>query len=508
VYSSRRFLVGLVVFLLILTCVLAIALNSGVFSISTKEQDADLHFWIQNGWITINGDCNTLSWQVEGIQRIYIDNFGIPGKGISQYCPDHKDVHLFKVILKNGDERLYQLDTRAAFLGIKVLGLAIFLLVVNALMRFYVRVHYPATAAFLMRWLRRTAVLGAFLIVGFICAELIARAWSDAHPPQTYADYLLKPSPAYADAPYWSDNFLQELRAWQAHFAPTNFVGTYHSALFNEVDGLRQIAYQPATAPTTIYLVGASPIYNAELPDDQIIASQLQARLNGFASGAYRVVAVATNGATLSTELAMLKGVSLKRGDIVIFYAGTQEITGVYWPFVRQRSHLLYEKPCWWLLDIFHQQSALITALCSWVNDDIPQELLNSEKLKTLIASTAQGYYSTLISAYAYTTAHGATFFHVMEPHLWTRPLSPAEEQLAANRDLVQDKVGEMFKLMWPELQAAAVNAQRQGVRTLDLTHALDNLRSHDVVFFDSVHINQRGNAIIAASLFDLVITV
>src|SRR5258708_33401402 len=80
---------------LTLALVLAIALNSSVFRVTTKQQGAEVRIWIQSGWITVQGDCLTLSWQAEGIRELYLDDNGIPGHGLTRLCPDPTDRHDF-----------------------------------------------------------------------------------------------------------------------------------------------------------------------------------------------------------------------------------------------------------------------------------------------------------------------------------------------------------------------------------------------------------------------------
>lgn len=254
-------------------------------------------------------------------------------------------------------------------------------------------------------------------------------------------------------------------------------------------DGLRRVVGQPATYAYTVYLFGSSTMYDLTARDADTIATRLQAQLPDA-----RVINQAEIGGGVRTGLARLKAIDLRAGDVVIFYAGTGDSLGVYSLAIKRREQTY--SGCTWLLNTFYYL-ALVKHACQWVSWSFPAELADPARLHQLAVDMAADYHTVLRQAYAYTTARGARLLHIIEPTIFSLPpQTAAERAIMDSWYLSRDGFGRVLAATIPLLR------QFDDVPTIDLTHALDQIRQTGIdVFTDCCHLAAAGDSVIADAI-------
>jgi hypothetical protein len=268
-----------------------------------------------------------------------------------------------------------------------------------------------------------------------------------------YRHYLLSRPSAYAHAPYWSRAFIAELSAWPLSCFAQDSV-TWHGTYFNvESHCRRRVVGQPGHYEHTLWMIGSSTLYSSEVPDAYTIPSQVQQRLPHL-----RVVSVTTNAAAIEDELDLVMNLNIQPGDIVLMYSGFVDTLNSY--------------------QDFHVGRATLDAAISRL------------RLR---------YGSTLQRAAAYVRARAATFWHVLQPHLWSRPLT-SRESFVTTSPFVPEGLGGAVPVLWGAIQSASAEGH-----TLDLTHILDRQRDSAVVYFEGWHGNEITNAFVARAIADAI---
>ncbi len=116
----------------------------------------------------------------------------------------------------------------------------------------------------------------------------------------------------------------------------------------------------------------------------------------------------------------------------------------------------------------------------------------------------SSAYRQSIAMAAEYARFAGAQFYHFTEPILWTKELSPSEQQIAASRFLVPEQLDKVFGLAWPALVQSASSLPDVG--SVDLTHVLDRARAAgQEIYLDCCHIAERGNYIVAQAIYGAI---
>lgn len=376
-----------------------------------------------------------------------------------------------------------------------------------------------------MRYLKPVVFYLALLLVGLIPllmleggARLLNRL--EFLPPATMWEYRLRQPEPYADAPYFSRDFVRESQRHPGGWStpqggrlvlPHDFSGTW----FTTRDGLRHTVGQPERAVHTVYLFGGSTLFNAEVPDAHTVASQLQSLLNQRHPSMWRVENYGASSVNAAQQLERLRSIPLRAGDMVVFYDGVNDaVQGVFyqnpegWMVQSNRDKLAHLGSVQaftlrlqlWLRD----HSALGAAILPAPDATAPAHLANDAELAALVNHTADLYRKALREAALYTEQRGARFIHVLQPNLFTKASwTPYETSLAANSMLVADGLQRTINATYPALREASANLQADGmVTTLDMTDALDSVNN---TYLDFCHVAHAGNAEIAARLAAVV---
>jgi hypothetical protein len=147
-----------------------------------------------------------------------------------------------------------------------------------------------------------------------------------------------RPLAAYSGAAYWSREFVSEVNARRALRLDERF--TYvesregsvvrnrdvRGTFINYEGGRRRTADQPVSWTKTIWLVGGSTTACEEVPDWATYVSALQRHVS---DARIRVENLGHVGASLPSLLPLVRSqTDVRKGDLVIFYWGVNEISG------------------------------------------------------------------------------------------------------------------------------------------------------------------------------------
>ena len=144
----------------------------------------------------------------------------------------------------------------------------------------------------------------------------------------------------------------------------------------------------------TVYLFGASTIYNSEVPDYLTVASQLQLFFNEHYKDRFIVQNYGTTTVTVAQQLERLKTISLRPGDIVVFYDGINDIIqGLF--YASPEETMIEETAVFWgemtsvrrMLFAIQQWSSLSQVCLDPINRILPPHLYDTVLVDQLLAS-------------------------------------------------------------------------------------------------------------------------
>jgi hypothetical protein len=331
---------------------------------------------------------------------------------------------------------------------------------------------------------KRTAIISVSILICVVLmlagVELIAHA-TLPQPLSFRAAMELRPPP-YQNSTYWSPEFVQErfevagkLNLGSEGFTTLDYSGQY----YNVVNGQRVTTGQPSNYTNTIYLTGASNIFDIEVPDNYTIASQIQA----IVGEEYRVENLGVIAMGNHQIAQRIRSLSLIPGDIVILYEGWNDYKGVIPKIVDA-----HKTPLCRMLEatFFVRRSLALKTVCRWNAVIEPSDQQFIDQLREDIITTIQ-------SAEAYTEEAGAEFLYVLPPFLLTKPgLSDYETHLLTDMDTMTRE----FAAFGPQIPLIDLSP----LDPLNLQHLLDD---EDNVFVSHYHVNERGDSLIAQAIVD-----
>lgn len=327
------------------------------------------------------------------------------------------------------------------------------------------------------------------LVVAYGAIDLTARLWLRHYYAAIDQFVFLNTRPApYQHSPYFSSEFLAEQKQfWQ--YIPravddmTNL--TFHSEYYNIDQGIRTTTNSPSSWINTIYLFGSSTMLGPHVPDSYTISSYLQ-RL----TPKYRVVVIGLAAATSDTLVSVLETVHLQPGDIVVFYTGWADSETPYTVLIKRYRATL---PCQQYLQI-----RVVELLCLQEPDLSPAD--EQLYIETERVPAVNIYIQAINSAKTYSEHHGSKFYNVIEPAIWSKPLSTYEGQRLA---VVSSNLKEY---VWHSIEPYIATADPEAI---NMVHALDEIRNQGVeVYFDDAHVNEYANEIVARKLYDALFPV
>lgn len=127
--------------------VLALQLNQSPPQIDTIENEAEVLFQADRGAVTFSGECITVSWQVENITAVYLNNTPTVGQGENEVCVFAESQPTLSITTQDGTKLDYTLNISilsinpfvnfATLLAIIFFITAIYLLIGQGLTRIY-----------------------------------------------------------------------------------------------------------------------------------------------------------------------------------------------------------------------------------------------------------------------------------------------------------------------------------------------------------------------------------
>lgn len=166
--------------LLLLLLAIVIAANSPIPVINEQYGDTTLHFAADRAWALFPGDCVNISWRVDGIESLHVEERGEIGRGEKTYCPwINAKVAKFEVRTPDGLQREFQL--RIHFLPDLLVYLTGFVGTLGSLgLAAYFLLTKRMDKAVNPRWI--VVCLAALVAIG------VSLRLSEPEPPSLYVD--------------------------------------------------------------------------------------------------------------------------------------------------------------------------------------------------------------------------------------------------------------------------------------------------------------------------------
>lgn len=358
-----------------------------------------------------------------------------------------------------------------------------------------------------------TALVFASLFVTGAFIELGSWVWVRhvRSPHLTKWEFAATQPPPYWNADYFSKAFLKEAEASvSGHLTDVAELRDFHGQYFNVVGGFRVTTDAPPNPERRVLMFGGSTLFGQEVPDSQTIPSHLQRLLN--AQGVrWEVRNYGLVGMNSVQQTRILKGVNLRKGDIVTYYHGVNDI--YYVVFGGYRDGWVNGVPAFRPVQ---KLGPLHKALHKWhqrfkdysftaqVALDIyerarPTTVTDPKTLEDNVEFATGQFRTAVIQAAAIAGASGADFVQFLQPQIFANAQRSAyEENLIANPLGTAPGVETAFRKGYPRLRETAVALQREGVDYRDISDALDRRRPGEEVFLDFCHVAHHGNELVA----------
>jgi len=298
--------------------------------------------------------------------------------------------------------------------------------------------------------------------------------------------------------------------------------GDFHGAYINVEHGRRHTTDTPATPQHTLYVVGGSAIYGAEVPDAYTIPSYLQRLLNARQPGIWRLENCGSVSVTTAQQLELLRTLPLREGDLVVFYDGVNDVVqGVYngdpagWMVGENRKTLRAAGPFKALLAQLNLKyaaskalsysvflSAVVGGAANGANLRPRAHLLDAARTAALARQTASLFQHNLEKAARFAVASGCAFVHFLQPQIFAGDRrTPYEQSLIRNYYINPNGLETAFQAAWPLLEDAA--SRMEGGHAYDLSHILDARAEREEFYLDYCHVNHAANARIATAILE-----
>ena len=357
------------------------------------------------------------------------------------------------------------------------------------------------------------------IVILFVVLELFARLYASVFSlPRTHYDYRKQQPEPYVDAAYFSKEFVDEsFRQPGGWKYPKNtrliIPNDYHGTHFNILDGKRSTDFQPDRHENAVYLFGGSTIYNSEVPDSLTVASQLQLLFNKHYPGKYIVENYGTTTVTTVQQLERLKTLSsFRHDDIVVFYDGVNDIYQSIFYANPEETMIQRNRRSAKELSFINRamlylsnRSRLIQLFFDPINRSEPEHLSDAAFANRLLDSMKSRFKKAIKEAHDYSIKNNASFFHYLQPHLYSdKVFSKYEKNLCQNYYIVPKGIEKSFSMGRPVLQNATMELA-EGINSIDLTDILNERPQNEEYFLDSVHVNHMANEIIAKHIFSSI---
>jgi hypothetical protein len=356
-------------------------------------------------------------------------------------------------------------------------------------------------------------VLAAVALVAGL-AEAASRLMDGLAPPQprSWVEHRLRLPPPYQNAPYDVAELVAEGRAlkWQTGpdfgWLPEDRAGRY----INISQHRRATPGGSDNGARRLWLFGGSTVMGAEVPDGLTLASLVQRFIDSSNLGPMKVENLGATTITTQHQLFRLRNMTpVQAGDVVVFYDGVNDvIQSLYYKnphgtMVEANRQALSGLPAiqrllWRTYAKFADQSAFIRR---FLNPTKPVDR-NLDISNEMIAELEDHYHSIVKNAAEFARARSATFFHFIQPTIYTvGHHTPYERSLLENGWLYPTNLVDAYAVGYPALRRASRRAVEDGIASTDLSGALEQRERE--IFLDFCHVNEHGNELIARAIFN-----
>ena len=310
---------------------------------------------------------------------------------------------------------------------------------------------------------------------------------------------IQQPEP-YINAEYFSKDFINESFAQPGGWLldktyggvkPSNFEGKWINVRNNK----RVTINKPGNYLRKIYLFGGSTVYNGEVPDNLTIASQLASL--GANNLSYEVINMGATSIHSAQQFGRLKAeIKVNEGDVIIFYDGVNDVLQRI-IYENQEGYMIGKpkKESFWMKQL-RLKSKYSSVLFIFYSKMIKN---TKETPSALINTSVDNYLNTLVAVNDYVEGQGASFYHFLQPTLFTKKdLNKYEKSLIEKGfPFVPTQFIQTYKRAYP-----LISNKLDTVKfSYSLVAAFDDLEKSP--YLDFCHVNHIGNKIIAENIWN-----
>ena len=348
-------------------------------------------------------------------------------------------------------------------------------------------------------------------ILGLLIVEIVSyiyvKNFSEAY--LTKWEFRKKKPPPYYSADYFSEDFINESR----YFVKGNLkdiieLEDYKGNFFNVLNGFRFTTDTPLSHKKRVLLFGGSTLFSQEVPDKFTIASFLQRELK---EKGIMVKNYGLPGMNSRQQYEILKKISLKKNDLVIFYHGVND---VYYNVFFGESHgwvngvpafrpvkkiNFLEKMIYKFNDNFGNVlfSPQFLNLIALKQQPLSVKSEDELKINSELAEISFKKYINLSSDLV--IDKGGQFINILQPILFGKKyLTKFQSEILANPYLTAYGSEKAFSITYPKLRQIS-NSELKDIKFYDFSGILhdDDLFENEI-WFDFCHINHEGNEYVA----------
>ncbi len=343
-------------------------------------------------------------------------------------------------------------------------------------------------------FIQLTIILVFLIAVDFTTSLFIERTG--------HKEFRIQQPEPYINAEYFSKDFIDESFAQPGGWLldktfggvkPNNFEGNWINVRNNK----RVTINEQRNYSRNIYLFGGSTVYSGEVPDNLTIASQLASL--GANNYSYKVVNMGATSIHSAQQFGRLKAeINLSDGDVIIFYDGVNDVL----QRIIYGNHEGYmignpKKESFWIRQLRskNKYSSILFIFYSKIIEN------TKETPSTLINTSVDNYVNTLAAVNKYVKSQGGSFYHFLQPTLFTKKNLNEYEKLLIEKGypFVPAQFIQDFKRAYPLISDKLDTVEF----SYSLVDAFNNLEKSP--YLDFCHVTHIGNKIIAENIWNKI---
>ena len=343
-------------------------------------------------------------------------------------------------------------------------------------------------------FIQLTIILVFLIAVDFTTSLFIERTG--------HKEFRIQQPEPYTNAEYFSKDFIDESFAQPGGWLldktyggvkPNNFEGNWINVRNNK----RVTINEQRNYSRNIYLFGGSTVYSGEVPDNLTIASQLASL--GANNYSYKVVNMGATSIHSAQQFGRLKAeINVNDGDVIIFYDGVNDVL----QRIIYGNHEGYmignpKKESFWIRQLRskNKYSSILFIFYSKIIEN------TKETSSTLIENSVDNYINTLVAVNEYVKSQGGSFYHFLQPTLFTKKNLNEYEKLLIEKGypFVPAQFIQDFKRAYPLISDKLDTFEF----SYSLVEAFNDLEKSP--YLDFCHVTHIGNKIIAENIWNKI---